>query len=170
MFASPDEVARILSRKVNVFAMVDAIEHFPELHRTKLFQLMAALAGQDTRIVLTFPTTALQQLGRAQHPEQMQIIDNDVHLDTLFQEARSAGFSIVRYDERSIWRPFDYAHCVLVRSDDRARMVAVPMEPKLSERIEQLATQVRGYNRLKDLLVLRRRRRRYVQNLDGLQN
>ncbi len=120
---NPSGFKAILQGMVDVFALVDVIEHFPAPARSGLFKLMAQLMATDGRILIAYPTPA-----SVRHSQDRQIIDNEIPIAVLADEAEQAGLSVVYYEQKSIWNPFDYAHCLFIKAAeiDRASRTEVP--------------------------------------------
>lgn len=111
---TPPEVAE-LSGTFDVLVLIDVVEHVPVSRHVELFRRLGEVAAESATIVLTFPTPAYQAQLREHHPEELQVVDEDVHLDALVREGAAAGFSVVHYSVHDVWRTNQYAHCVLRR-------------------------------------------------------
>lgn len=99
----------------DLIVMLDVYEHIglsarPHLHRT-----IKNCLSEKGRLILSFPTPPHLAWLRANQPDQIQPIDNDVsalHVAEMAEELRTA---LLLYREVDVWRTADYAHAVLAR-------------------------------------------------------
>jgi colanic acid/amylovoran biosynthesis glycosyltransferase len=99
----------------DVVVLIDAYEHMPIRARPAVHAALARLIAPAGRLLLTTPSLSYQSFLRANHPERLQPIDEDVtrpHLDSL---AADIGGCVVHNAEVTVWRPGDYTHTAIVR-------------------------------------------------------
>jgi SAM-dependent methyltransferase len=103
--------------RCDLVVLVDVFEHVARQDRAVFLDSIAPLLARDSRLVLTFPTPAYQQILRDGFPDKLQPVDEDVDLDTLQDVATSTGTRLLMFQEQSIWLTGDYAHAVLGRRE-----------------------------------------------------
>jgi trans-aconitate 2-methyltransferase len=113
-----------VSQPVDLILMVDVIEHLPLERHSDLFASLARISGPRTIAVLTYPSPQYQRFLREHEPENLQIIDEVVELDSLLSAAKQGEFSLRQYALVDVWRHNQYAHCVLQRGIDVDRIEA----------------------------------------------
>jgi trans-aconitate 2-methyltransferase len=127
-------------KSVDVFTLGDVIEHLTDEDRAILFRSMAELGSPTVKLLITIPSEFYQRYLIAEHPEELQIIDNIITPTLLEQEGRREGFVLTYFRVVAMWHHAQYAHCILERDPEIVKKVrtAVPSEPfdvmKLSKR------------------------------------
>jgi cyclopropane fatty-acyl-phospholipid synthase-like methyltransferase len=115
-------------QKVDVFIMIDVIEHLPDATRHEIFKTMSELGSAGCAILLTYPSPHYQRYLIANEPQELQVIDNVLPVEQLAREAGENGFELVSYALKDIWRPAQYAHCALKRAAALAGAAATLVE------------------------------------------
>lgn len=108
-----------------VIVGVDVVEHIPVGQHQELFRRLGRLAAPAATVVLAFPTPAYQAYLRRNEPDELQVVDEDVHIDALAAAARAGGFEVAEYAVVDAWLRNQYAHCVL----RRPLQIAGPVPP-----------------------------------------
>lgn len=103
-------------RPVDVFCMVDVIEHIPEQARPALFGDMAQMASEEAKLLLTYPSPEYQRHLKEREPEELQVVDNVVEIGDLVREAASAGWNLQSFAYVDMWRSNQYIHASFRRS------------------------------------------------------
>lgn len=112
-----DRLSGLLSRKpIDVFILIDVIEHLPDDTRHEIFKTMSEMGAGDLTILLTYPSPYYQIYLKEYEPQELQVIDNVVTIERLTQEAAQYGLEVAFYALKDIWRPAQYVHCALRRS------------------------------------------------------
>jgi hypothetical protein len=94
---------------------MDTYEHIALGDRAALHGAIRSILSEEARLVLTFPTPALQNYGRTKAPTEQQPVDEDITLPDILRLAEGTGTNLVYYREVGIWHYGDYAHAVLGR-------------------------------------------------------
>jgi trans-aconitate 2-methyltransferase len=114
-----DSLRELLKGKaVDVFTMGDVLEHISDDERALLFKSMAALGSPSVKVLITIPSEFYQRYLMAEQPDELQIIDNIITPSLLEQEGRKEGFALTYFRVIAMWKPAQYAHCVLERETD----------------------------------------------------
>jgi SAM-dependent methyltransferase len=104
------------NRQVDVFLLIDVIEHLPQKKRHDLFAMMRERGADGVAVLLTYPSPYYQQFLAQNEPAELQVIDNVITLEDVIHDAKTSGFEITSYSYKDVWRPAQYVHCVLRRS------------------------------------------------------
>jgi SAM-dependent methyltransferase len=101
--------------RFDLVLLMDTYEHIMRSDRATLHATIRSLLADEARLILTFPTPALQNYGRASAPSEIQPVDEDVTSADILILAKETGTDLLYYREVGIWRYGDYAHVVLGR-------------------------------------------------------
>jgi cyclopropane fatty-acyl-phospholipid synthase-like methyltransferase len=120
----------------DLITLIDVYEHIADAERAAFNGQLARLLAPDGIVILTFPTPSHQQRIRAEHPDKLQPIDEDVDMGKVQALTAATGTRLVMFREASIWSTGDYAHAVLTRaaSGDRVEPIATA-EPGVIDRV-----------------------------------
>lgn len=118
-----------ISGTIDVFVLIDVLEHLPLTSHCAVFAGLRRIASPDSMIILTFPSPQYQQHLRDHEPDELQIIDEVIELETLLTSARPAGFSLRHFSLEDIWRRNQYVHCVLQSNTEVDRMPRPRVSP-----------------------------------------
>jgi SAM-dependent methyltransferase len=155
---------RAFAGRFDSCVMLDTFEHIPQENRTAFASALSALLAPDAVLLLTCPSLAHQAYLREHQPSGLQPVDEDVTVEDLLGLAAQLGGSLCHYEGKSIWRPGDYFHAVIVRG----RAGVQPGCPALMEdpvRLEPRRERARRLQKLEgrlsaeDLAALRRTHR-----------
>ena len=135
----------------NVVFLIDVIEHVPENERAELLKSLASIATEGATLFLAYPSPEYQDYLRAEDPEELQVIDNNVDAHNLVAEANEAGWMLKSYRYRDVWREGQYIHASFVKSSKVGQLT--PVRPTLGEVLR---------TRLLDPVMRPFKRRKYV--------
>jgi cyclopropane fatty-acyl-phospholipid synthase-like methyltransferase len=110
-----DALAQAAKAPVDLFCMIDVLEHIPEAERAQLFADLARIAAEDAVFVLTYPSPEFQRYRTEHDPAILQIIDNVIEFDDLYREFRSSGWHLAAMRYQGIWFEHEYIYLVLRR-------------------------------------------------------
>lgn len=159
ILATPSELDNIVGGKVDIFIMSDVIEHLPASTRSEIFGIMARIGSPRMKVLLTYPTPGWQDHLRANKPQELQVIDENIELDQLIAEATPHGLSVSYYALKDVWRGAQYVHCVLQQSTHiRSAVTTYFSKPKGKE--TWLSRKLAAMKR-------RRLKRKYVTDVFG---
>jgi SAM-dependent methyltransferase len=99
----------------DLILLMDVYEHIARDERAGVHTALGALASERARLILSFPTPRHQRWLRAEHPDELQPVDEDIYPETAAALAEAVGASLALYREVDVWHEADYAHAVLVR-------------------------------------------------------
>jgi SAM-dependent methyltransferase len=108
-------VLELAGGPVEAFCMIDVIEHVPEDARAALLKDMIEISSEDAILILTYPSPEYQRHLMATNPEELQIIDNIIEIDTLIGEANEAGWHLREFRYVDIWQTNQYVHAAFSR-------------------------------------------------------
>ena len=141
----------------DVVFLIDVIEHVPESERAELLKSLASIAADGATLFLAYPSPEYQDYLRADEPEELQVIDNNVDAHQIVTEAIAAGWMLKSYSYKDIWREAQYIHASFVKGSSIGKLG--PVRPTLFEAVR---------SRLIDPIMRPFRRRKYaVGKLDG---
>lgn len=95
--------------------MLDVYEHVPAPARPAFHRALGEALGSRAVVVLTCPTPLHQGFLRANAPQDLQPVDEDVALSDLVRFADDIGAEVVHFQLVSVWHSHDYFHAVLKR-------------------------------------------------------
>lgn len=104
-----------LTGKFDLILLMDVYEHIPVEDRPTIHAATRSLLSDESRIVLTSPTPAMQEYLRLHYPLELQPVDENITLDALERLAVDTATDVLYYRKVGIWRYGDYTHCVLGR-------------------------------------------------------
>lgn len=100
-------------KDVDMFLMIDVLEHIPAYERASLFAKISSTLSNQGKLILTFPSPEYQSYLRKNKPEEVQPIDEDIEVDLIQELASITSTKIVKYSYKSIFKKNDYVHVVL---------------------------------------------------------
>jgi len=106
----------------DLVVLMDTYEHIDLADRTMLHAAIKSFLSRESRLILTFPTPALQDYGRKNAPSEQQPVDEDVTLEDVMVLAKETDSRPLYYREIGIWHYGDYAHLVLGRYQNLAEV------------------------------------------------
>ena len=104
-----------LDGSFDLIVLVDVYEHIAAGDRRELHSAIADLLAENGRLILAFPTPRHLAWLRANTPDEIQPIDEDITFDVIAQLARDTRADVLVYKEIGVWHDGDYAHAVLGR-------------------------------------------------------
>ena len=146
-------------KPVDVFTLGDVIEHLTEEARALLFRSMASLGSPRVKILITIPSEFYQRYLIAEHPEELQIIDNIITPTLLEQEGRREGFALTYFKVVAMWHRAQYAHCIFEREPEIMKEVGIPAPS------EPLNVLKRGKRAMDKFFIHRLKYKKYVTDV-----
>ncbi len=153
-----EKLRALVARPVDVVTLIDVIEHLPKESWPLVFQRIAAVSGEDARVLLTFPSPVYQRYLADHDPGELQPVDESVELEEIERVAGAAGWSVSAWRYVDVWMTNQYVHCEL-----RKRIPCQPIAP----RAPPFGVIGREVTRLREGLRRRLRRKRYVEDVFG---
>jgi len=157
-----DEIRSHIDAPFDMVVMVDVIEHIPEDERPALLRSLRSICGKHALLVLAYPSPQFLRYLQEQEPDQLQVVDNVIELDTLLSEAQQAGYSLMHYSLETVWQRNQYVHCIFQTDDGLGppRWEPTSFQRRVVERVR------RGVDKR---LLLPLRQWRYVTKVFGKQ-
>jgi trans-aconitate 2-methyltransferase len=157
------ELRALIQNPIDLFVLVDVIEHVPSQDRASLFERMGEVAAQDARVVLTYPSPQYQGYLRKEEPGGLQIIDNTIELPELIREAGGGGFTLRHFSLEDVWMKNQYVHCVFQKDDALRNCSEAESERRtVSQRLTSAFV-----HRVTKHAVVRYRRWKYIDRIFG---
>ncbi|MGL4883546.1 MAG: class I SAM-dependent methyltransferase [Waterburya sp.] len=113
-----------LSSPVDLVTMVDVIEHLPADSYDELFNNLSQVTSDRAKLILTYPSPEYQIYLQKNEPEELQIIDEVIELNSLMQFALKYGFNLEYFTYIDVWKKNQYIHCVFSK-----QRPCVPLPP-----------------------------------------
>ena len=119
--------------------LMDVIEHIPLDQHDDLFRNLAQICTDKTQIAINIPNP--QYIGYAQinHPESLQVIDQEVHLFPLLKHFEKHHLELVLFEKYGIWEVEDY-HFMVVRKKRAFELNHLADQRTISEKVLKKVT------------------------------
>jgi SAM-dependent methyltransferase len=144
--------------------LVDVYEHIDPADRPGIHAFLKEHLRPGSRIFFSIPTPRHLADLRANKPEEIAPVDEDITMEVLDTFANETGTTLISYREFGVWREGDYAQVVFGRTD---QLVPVPGEPSTRTRIRNRGRDLVRDARLKALMLPAARKRRVQKALNG---
>lgn len=119
--------------------LMDVIEHIPLDQHDQLFENLARICSEKTRIVINIPNPQYIGYARINHPESLQVIDQEVHLFPLLQIFEKYDLELVFFEKYGIWEVEDY-HFMVVRKKRAFELKHLADQRNITEKIVKKIT------------------------------
>ena len=100
----------------DLILMMDVYEHIAQSERPALHGLLRQLLSPESRLLLMAPTPAHQDYLRANLPQGLQPVDEDIGPEDILRLGAEIDARLLCYREVGVWRYGDYFHAVLGRT------------------------------------------------------
>ncbi len=114
--------------------LMDVIEHIPLEQHEELFGNLAKIATDKTKIAINIPNPQYIGYARINHPETLQVIDQEVHLFPLIQHLETQNLELVFFEKYGIWEEEDY-HFMVIRKKRDFQLKHLADQRNLKEKI-----------------------------------
>ena len=118
----------------DMITLMDVIEHIPLGHHEELFGNLAKIATNKTNILINIPNPQYIGYARINHPESLQVIDQEVELFPLMQHLEKHGLELVYFEKYGIWEEEDY-HFMVIRKKRTFELKHLSEKRNFSEKI-----------------------------------
>lgn len=118
----------------DMITLMDVIEHIPLEHHGELFRNLAEIATEKTNILINIPNPQYIGYARINHPESLQVIDQEVELFTLMQHLEKNGLELVYFEKYGIWEQDDY-HFMVIRKKRNFELKHLADQRNFSEKV-----------------------------------
>ena len=146
-FSAGDITKLQFDSKYNVIVLPDVIEHIPKEAHLDLFQCLHKMLEEDGFLVVHIPSPYYLEWVKNHQPEQLQVIDQPLHIDFVGKLIRESGFVISHLQTYSIWNDNpDYQIFKLQKTSLHKNFIAFPGESqtilsKVSRKIKSILGQ-----------------------------
>ena len=107
-----------LPGQFDLIILMDVYEHIDRSERRVVHEVLKEMRSPRGRIMLSVPTPRHLQWLQANHPEEIQPIDEHISIETISTFAKETATEVLFYKEVGIWHEGDYAHAVLGKQID----------------------------------------------------
>lgn len=118
----------------DMITLMDVIEHIPLEHHEELFGNLAKIATDKTHILINIPNPQYIGYTRINHPESLQVIDQEVELFTIMKHLEKHDLELVYFEKYGIWEEEDY-HFMVIRKKRTFELKHLSDKRNLSEKI-----------------------------------
>jgi SAM-dependent methyltransferase len=118
----------VLEGKFDLIVMMDVYEHIAMADRPVLHAALNSLLSEDSRLIITVPTPALQAAA-ADIPGGLQPVDEDIDLTDIDTLRRDTATDLLYFRKLGIWEYGDYAHLVFGRYQELAPVALRQHQP-----------------------------------------
>ena len=126
----------------DMITLMDVIEHIPLEHHAELFANLAKIATEKTNILINIPNPQYIGYVRINHPESLQVIDQEVELFTLIQHLEKNGLELAYFEKYGIWEQDDY-HFMVIRKKRNFELKHLSDQRNFSKKIfHKLTTKI----------------------------
>ena len=126
----------------DMITLMDVIEHIPLDHHAELFTNLAEIATEKTNILINIPNPQYIGYARINHPESLQVIDQEVELFTLMQHLEKNGLELIYFEKYGIWEQDDY-HFMVIRKKRNFELKHLSDQRNFSKKIfHKLTTKI----------------------------
>jgi len=107
-----------LPGQFDLIILMDVYEHIDRSERELVHAVLKDLRTPRGRIMISVPTPRHLKWLQANHPNEIQPIDEHISIETISTLAKETATEVVFYQEVGIWHEGDYAHAVLGKQTD----------------------------------------------------
>ena len=126
----------------DMITLMDVIEHIPLEHHGELFANLSKIATEKTNILINIPNPQYIGYVRINHPESLQVIDQEVELFTLMQHLEQSGLELIYFEKYGIWEQDDY-HFMVIRKKRNFELKHLSDQRNFSKKIfHKLTTKI----------------------------
>lgn len=112
----------LLAGKFDLIVLMDVYEHIAPADRSALHAAIRSLLSDESRVVVTIPTPEILDDARKRAPSELQPIDENIDMEEIVRLAADTATRLLYYRKVGIWSYGDYAHLVLGRIQELARV------------------------------------------------
>lgn len=106
--------------------MIDVFEHIPSKKRKIFYKNIKNMLNNNGKIILTCPTVRHQNWLKANNPDGLQPVDEDIDINILNKFAQVISAKIFDFKEVSIWNKNDYFHSIISRDNHKKHSNKIP--------------------------------------------
>lgn len=133
-----------LTGTFDYIVLMDVYEHVAKEDRPALHRALKSLLSVQGRIFMSVPTPLHLADLRANHPKEIQPVDEDVTPACFSELADFIGVDLLMYRAVGIWRYGDYAHAVIGRMPELTAVGARVSGPGEGSALKKIVRQLRS--------------------------
>lgn len=99
--------------KFDAIILIDVYEHIPKGERYKFHNSLKNLLNENGRVILACPSKFHQSWLKANNPNGLQPVDEDVDLEIILNFAKDITGEVVFFEYQKIWNNYDYFYFVI---------------------------------------------------------
>jgi trans-aconitate 2-methyltransferase len=127
----PDRLRSWVTRPIDRVVMIDVLEHIPLEAHDELFRTVTSVMAERGDVVMAFPSVEYQARLRAEEPEELQPVDEDITADHLAALGARWGFRLRQWEYKDVWLTDQYVHAVVSKRPS-LHPVGLHLPPRLS--------------------------------------
>jgi len=104
-----------LLQKIDFVTLFDVLEHIPVERHDKLFNKIATMCNEDTKLLINIPNPDYIEYDSKYHPDELQIIDQPLPLKVILENLEKNGLTISFFETYSVWVENDYQFFVVTK-------------------------------------------------------
>lgn len=101
-----------LNCKFDLITMIDVYEHIPDDSRGAVPEILKSILADNGWLVMTTPTVEAQEYLRKFSPDKLQVVDENITEEELFDLVRILNATLCCYQKVSVFRPWDYQYFI----------------------------------------------------------
>lgn len=105
-------------KKPDFITLFDVIEHIPVEKHGELFNNIALLCHDDTKILINIPNPGYVEYDIKNQADTLQIIDQPVPLNSITDNLIKSDLDLVYFETYSVWVENDYQFFIIARKKD----------------------------------------------------
>lgn len=119
--------------------LMDVIEHIPLDQHEELFENLAQISTEKTKIVINIPNPQYIAYSKIHHPENLQVIDQEIELLPLINHSEKHDLELIFFEKYGIWEEEDY-HFMVLRKKRKFNLKHLSDQRSTSEKIANKIT------------------------------
>jgi len=151
IFDNFNQIKKRINKPIDVFLLVDVIEHLPKEKHFELLKNLKSIAATEFKIILTFPSEYYQRYLKENNPSELQLIDEVIDLDYLIRLTKAHGMLIKYFELKDVYKNDQYIHCIISNK--------IPIKSEIAHKENHIL--IRIYNRIKRYY----NKRKYIDNI-----
>lgn len=142
-FTSADISTENLDGKLppDFILLVDVLEHIPREEHAALFQKIAGILSDQSKLIINIPYYAALEYERLHNKDALQIIDEPVELSYLSSLCEKCKLEIKQVETFDMWQKEEYQFIVVEKKKEYR---FIRMSPKKTSRFSRILFKLKG--------------------------
>lgn len=124
------------NKDFDFITLMDVIEHIPLDQHEQMFENLSKITTEKTLILINIPNPQYIDYARTNHPESLQVIDQEIHLFPLMQHWEKYNLELIFFEKYGIWEAEDY-HFMVIRKKRKFELNHLADQRTVSEKIKK---------------------------------